>query len=194
MSTLLEKISKYFNLNHTEELLRGNPQLKDTLIRLHTVHFREYLLSVNTIVPKPTTYQVTIRNGRTYFLKWTGEGYEANILGRTYYLKHVDQFQSAVFKLERLFKMSPIDISDPESPDGDGVAGSDDANIDVDNDIRGEYHDYAEKNSGDAGFGTDFYGKGEEPQQPNPTGETQQEEATPPPEVKDFSKEKIEIV
>jgi len=91
----------------TQEILGKFPTLRRTLINLMTRDFEEFVDEVKWIAPKPTTFEIVLRNGQIFFLKWTGKGFEGQIQGKKYYLNSTDEFQQALDKLNELLKHTP---------------------------------------------------------------------------------------
>ena len=92
----------------TDEILGKFPTLKKAIIKLQTDQFKEFVESIDWISPRPSSFRVNIKNGQSYILKWTGTGFEAQILGKRYYIDKVDDYQQALDKLARLYKEGPM--------------------------------------------------------------------------------------
>jgi len=92
----------------TDEILGKFPTLKKAIIKLQTDQFKEFVESIDWISPRPSSFRVNIKNGQSYILKWTGTGFEAQILGKRYYIDKIDDYQQALDKLARLYKEGPM--------------------------------------------------------------------------------------
>ena len=92
----------------TDEILGKFPTLKKAIIKLQTDQFKEFVESIDWISPRPSSFRVNIKNGQFYILKWTGTGFEAQILGKRYYIDKVDDYQQALDKLARLYREGPM--------------------------------------------------------------------------------------
>jgi len=92
----------------TDEILGKFPTLKKAIIKLQTDQFKEFVDSIDWISPRPSSFRVNIKNGQYYILKWTGTGFEAQILGKRYYIDKIDDYQQALDKLARLYKEGPM--------------------------------------------------------------------------------------
>ena len=92
----------------TDEILGKFPTLKKAIIKLQTDQFKEFVESIDWISPRPSSFRVNIKNGQYYILKWTGTGFEAQILGKRYYIDKVDDYQQALDKLARLYREGPM--------------------------------------------------------------------------------------
>ena len=150
----------------TDTILAKFPTLKATLIKLQTEDYKEFIDTIDWISPRPTEFRVNIKNGQDYILKWTGTGFEAQIMGKRYYIDKIDDYQQALDKLAILYKEGPMKgAGDGEAPDSDsgsgggggdfpgedgGASGGDDGDLPAD--IGGE-------DTGDEGGGADLTGE-----------------------------------
>ena len=113
----------------TDTILAKFPTLKATLIKLQTEEFKEFIDSIDWISPRPTEFRVNIKNGQDYILKWTGTGFEAQIMGKRYYIDKIDDYQQALDKLAILYKEGPMkgagdgDAADVDSGSSGGGGG-----------------------------------------------------------------------
>ena len=113
----------------TDEILGKFPTLKKAIIKLQTGQFKEFVESIDWISPRPSSFRVNIKNGQSYILKWTGTGFEAQILGKRYYIDKIDDYQQALDKLARLYKEGPMsgagegEPADTDSGGGGGGGG-----------------------------------------------------------------------
>jgi hypothetical protein len=104
----------------TDIILGKFPTLKKAIIKLQTDQFKEFVTSIDWISPRPSSFRVNIKNGQSYILKWTGTAFEAQILGKRYYIDKIDDYQQALDKLARLYKEGPMGGSgDAEAADTD---------------------------------------------------------------------------
>jgi len=132
----------------TDIILGKFPTLKKAIVKLQTNQFKEFVTSIDWISPRPSSFRVNIKNGQSYILKWTGTGFEAQILGKRYYIDKIDDYQQALDKLSRLYREGPMSNSgEAESaetdtgssggggggdfPGGDSGGGEADAGVDA---------------------------------------------------------------
>lgn len=92
----------------TDTMLEKFPTLKKTLIKLMTKDFSEFVDTVDWVSPKPTTFRINLTNGQDFTLKWTGKNFQAQILGKKYFLGQIHDFQQALDKLARLYQEAPL--------------------------------------------------------------------------------------
>lgn len=134
---LYEVLSEQELKTASQEILGKFPTLKRQLKALLSDEFEEFVDEIKWIAPKPSTFQVVLSNGEKFFLKWEGNGFEAQIAGKKYALTYVSEFQQALDKLNELLKSGPMKSiadmdaeadaeSDNDFGDGD-FGGGDDA-------------------------------------------------------------------
>jgi hypothetical protein len=116
----------------TDTMLEKFPTLKKTLTKLMTEDFKEFVDTIDWVSPKPTTFRVNLVNGQDFTLKWTGNNFQAQILGKRYMLGFISEFQQALDKLARLYQEAPLKgagegdaESSPEADFGGGGGGGD---------------------------------------------------------------------
>ena len=162
----------------TDEILGKFPTLKKAIIKLQTDQFKEFVESIDWISPRPSSFRVNIKNGQSYILKWTGTGFEAQILGKRYYIDKIDDYQQALDKLARLYKEGPMSGAgegEPADTDtggggggggdfpGDDAAGGGEEGGDID-DLGGDDAGGEEGGADLGGETIDFEEPGEEPE------------------------------
>ena len=115
----------------TDTMLEKFPTLKATLVKLMTEDFKEFVDTIDWVSPKPTTFRVNLVNGQDFTLKWTGNNFQAQILGKKYMLGKINEFQQALDKLARLYQEAPLkgageaDAEGGEADFGGGGGGGD---------------------------------------------------------------------
>lgn len=131
----------------TDKILGKFPTVRAAIIKLQTEDFKDFVESIDWVSPRPSSFRVNLKNGQDYTLKWMGEGFQATILGKRYYLSNISEYQQALDKLEVLYREAPMsgagegEPADTDTggggggggdfPGGDGGgAGEDDAGAD----------------------------------------------------------------
>jgi len=108
----------------TDIMINKFPTLKAAIIKLQTEDFKSFVNSIDWVSPRPTAFKVNLTNGQSYTLKWLGEGFEAQILGKRYYINKVNEYQQALDKLAVLYKEGPIkSTEEPAETDTDSGSG-----------------------------------------------------------------------
>jgi len=108
----------------TDTILAKFPSLKAAIVKLQTEDFKQFVDSIDWISPRPTSFRINLKNGQEYIIKWTGSGFEAQILGKRYYLDKVDSYQQALDKLAILYRQGPMTgAGDGESEPVDADSG-----------------------------------------------------------------------
>ena len=131
----------------TDQILSKFPTLKAAIIKLQTEDFKEFVDKIDWISPRPTEFRINLKNGQDYILKWTGTGFEAQIMGKRFYIDKINDYQQALDKLAILYKEGPMtgagegeaaDVDSGSSSGGGGgdfpgtdAGGGDDAGIDA---------------------------------------------------------------
>ena len=158
----------------TDSILGKFPTLKKAIINLQTDQFKEFVTTIDWISPRPSSFRVNLKNGQSYILKWTGKGFEAQILGKRYFIDKIDDYQQALDKLARLYKEGPMGGSgEAATADTDtggsggggggdfpgtdtGGGGDDAAGVDA---LGGDDAGGADAGADDAGGGADLGGE-----------------------------------
>lgn len=92
----------------TDTMLEKFPTLKSTLIKLMTRDYNEFVDTIDWISPKPTAFRINLVNGQDFTLEWTGKNFQAQVLGKNYFLGTVSEFQQALDKLAQLYQEAPL--------------------------------------------------------------------------------------
>jgi hypothetical protein len=92
----------------SDEILGKFPTVKKTIVSLFTHEYPEFVKDVRWVAPKPSTFAVDLNNGQSFFIKWMGKGFEAQIEGKKYYLNDLPDYQQALDKINDIMKNGPI--------------------------------------------------------------------------------------
>ncbi len=110
----------------TDQILSKFPTLKAAIIKLQTEDFKEFVDKIDWISPRPTEFRINLKNGQDYIMKWTGNGFEAQIMGKRFYINKINDYQQALDKLAILYKEGPMGGAgegEPADTDTGGSAG-----------------------------------------------------------------------
>ena len=110
----------------TDQILSKFPTLQAAIIKLQTEDFKEFVDSIDWISPRPTEFRINLKNGQDYILKWTGTGFEAQIMGKRFYIDKINDYQQALDKLAILYKEGPMTGAgegEPADVDSGGSSG-----------------------------------------------------------------------
>lgn len=114
----------------TDTILAKFPTLKAAIVKLQTEDFKEFVDSIDWISPRPTSFRINLKNGQDYILKWTGKTFEAQIMGKRYYINKIDDYQQALDKLTLLYQEAPMkgagEEADFDTDTGGGGGGGGD--------------------------------------------------------------------
>lgn len=92
----------------SEELLQKFPSLRKVLTDLLTQNYPEFIDQVKWISPKPSTFEIKLKNGEGFVIRWDGEGFVAEIAGKNYQISSVKDYQRALAALGDIFQTGPI--------------------------------------------------------------------------------------
>ena len=92
----------------TADILAKFPTLKKTIVHLMTPEFSEFVEKVGWMSPKPSTFKIELKNGQDFMLKWMGQGFEATVEGKRYYLQNLSEYQQCLDKLTDMLASGPI--------------------------------------------------------------------------------------
>ena len=157
----------------TDQILSKFPTLKQAIIKLQTEDFKEFVDSIDWISPRPTSFRINLKNGQDYILKWTGQTFEAQIMGKRYYINKINDYQQALDKLAILYKEGPMKGAgeeDMESADGIDSADTGGGDFPGEEGGAGGGEDFGGEEGGEEGGGEDLSGEpidfeaGEEPE------------------------------
>lgn len=117
-----------------DELLGKFPSLYRTIKTLLTDDFANFVTNIEWVSPKPSTFRVVLMNQQSFYLKWLGKGFQAQIEGKKYYLENSPEFQQALDRLSEILKHSepapeddmgadvPSEFDSPPIPAGEPTA------------------------------------------------------------------------
>lgn len=111
----------------TDTMLSKFPTLRHAIEKLQSKEYKEFVDHIDWISPRPTSFRINLKNGQDYILKWMGEGFEAQIMGKRYYLNNLPEYQQALDKLAILYREAPMKgagEAEPVDTSTDGGGGS----------------------------------------------------------------------
>ena len=106
-----------YESNPLEFMLMKYPTLTKTLTDLLTENFRDYIVGVYIMAPKPTIFKIVLHNNRSFHLIFMGdEKYEAKVSGKKYWLSNIGEFENAVMSIVDLLMLgTPPSTQGPET-------------------------------------------------------------------------------
>ena len=91
-----------YESNPLEFILQKYPTLTETLVKLLTEEFRDYIVGVYVMAPKPTIFKIVLHNNRIFYLTYLGRSYEAKVSGKKYYLLRISELERATVAISEL--------------------------------------------------------------------------------------------
>jgi hypothetical protein len=108
LRTLIKQIvkDKYFKQlklqSGTKTNALGNlPDVNEILVLLMTENYRIFVIDIEWVAPKPTTFRITLGNNEQFFLEHTKKSWIAQIEGKKYYLLRLNERQDAINAIAR---------------------------------------------------------------------------------------------
>ena len=105
-----------YESNPLEFILQKYPSLQETLVKLLTEDFRDYISGVYIMAPKPTIFKIVLHNNRYFYLTYMGKCYEAKVSGKKFWLLKVSELETATIEIANLLMMgAPPQAEGPET-------------------------------------------------------------------------------
>ena len=95
-----------YESNPLEFMLQKYPTLTKTLVELLTDDFRNYIVGVYIMAPKPTIFKIVLHNNRSFHLIFMGDDkYEAKVSGKKYWLAKIGELELATMSIAELLML-----------------------------------------------------------------------------------------
>ena len=105
-----------YESNPLEFMLQKYPTLTETLVKLLTEDFRNYIIGVYIMAPKPTIFKIVLHNNRSFYLTYMGKCYEAKVSGKKFWLLKVSELETATIEIANLLMLgTPPTTQGPET-------------------------------------------------------------------------------
>ena len=98
--------------DETYPLLSQFPELKKVFIDLLTKNYNLFVEDIAWIAPRPTTFQVTLKNNQIFYIIHTDRSWIAQVEGKKYYILNLDEEERAAEAIARLLYFAA-----PEQPE-----------------------------------------------------------------------------
>jgi hypothetical protein len=114
--TVPEQPDITYESNPLEFMLQKYPTLNETLVKLLTEDFRNYITGVYIMAPKPTIFKIVLHNNRSFYLTYMGKCYEAKVSGKKFWLLKVSELETATIEIANLLMLgTPPTTQGPET-------------------------------------------------------------------------------
>ena len=78
------------------------PELKRVLIDLLTDQYEIFVVDIQWVAPKPTTFRIILANDETFTLAWSGRSWICTVEGKRYYLLNLNEEERATEAIARI--------------------------------------------------------------------------------------------
>jgi len=83
-------------------VLEKFPSLKNVIIELLTDQYELFIVDIQWVAPRPTTFRLILGNGESFFMTYTPRSWVAKIEGKNYYLANIGEEEQATQTLARV--------------------------------------------------------------------------------------------
>ena len=80
------------------------PKLHDVLVELMTNAYEIFVVDVEWVAPKPTTFRIQLANGEYFFLTNTDRTWIATVEGKKFYMLNLNEKQDAINSIARVLR------------------------------------------------------------------------------------------
>lgn len=84
--------------------VQAYPKLHDALVDLMTDAYEIFVVDVEWVAPKPTTFRIQLANGEYFFLTNTDRTWIATVEGKKFYLLNLSEKQDAINAIARVLR------------------------------------------------------------------------------------------
>jgi hypothetical protein len=97
-------------------LLSKFPTLRDTIISFLTDQYELFISDIQWVAPRPTTFKIVLTNQQFFYLIYTERSWVAQIEGKKYYLRNINEEQRAIESVARILMYGSK--AEPEKEEG----------------------------------------------------------------------------
>ena len=84
--------------------VQAYPKLHDVLVELMTNAYEIFVVDVEWVAPKPTTFRIKLANGEYFFLTNTDRTWIATVEGKKFYMLNLNEKQDAINSIARVLR------------------------------------------------------------------------------------------
>ena len=84
--------------------VQAYPKLHDVLVELMTNAYEIFVVDVEWVAPKPTTFRIQLANGEYFFLTNTDRTWIATVEGKKFYMLNLNEKQDAINSIARVLR------------------------------------------------------------------------------------------
>jgi hypothetical protein len=97
-------------------LLSKFPTLRDTIVSFLTDQYELFISDIQWVAPRPTTFKIVLTNQQFFYLIYTERSWVAQIEGKKYYLRNINEEQRAIESVARILMYGSK--AEPEKEEG----------------------------------------------------------------------------
>lgn len=103
-------------------VLEKFPTLKEVIINLLTAQYELFIIDIQWVAPKPTTFRIVLGNGETFMLTYSPRSWVAQIEGKKYYLLNLNEEESATEAIARMLAYGVTEEKTEPGAEGEAAA------------------------------------------------------------------------
>jgi hypothetical protein len=103
-------------------LLSKFPTLRDTIVSFLTDQYELFISDIQWVAPRPTTFKIILTNQQFFYLIYTERSWVAQIEGKKYYLRNINEEQRAIESVARILMYGSK--AEPEKEEGGLIPSS----------------------------------------------------------------------
>ena len=115
------------NLGRIGIITKRFPLLKDVLVKLMSSAFVYYIKNITITAPKPTTFNITLKNGLDFDIIYNGgtqKAFTAKVSGKKFSMLNIAETQRATQSIANLLSLSPLPKEQAQAPGNVPDAGA----------------------------------------------------------------------
>jgi hypothetical protein len=78
------------------------PKLKEVIVNLLTDQYEIFMINIEWVAPKPTTFRIVLGNNENFLLIYTERSWIAQVEGKNYYLLNLGEEEQATQAIARM--------------------------------------------------------------------------------------------
>jgi len=103
----------------TFPILSQFPSFKETIVKLLTSQYEDFIKDIEWVAPRPTTFRIVLKNDEMFYLIYSKKSWTAQVEGKKYYLSNVGEEGRGAESISRLlyFGVAEPEKIEPKEPE-----------------------------------------------------------------------------